>query len=210
MEPFTTLTAVAAPLDLANVNTDQIFPARFIKKPRAHGYAAFTFHDLRRDDSGALRPDFPLNQPRFRDARVLVADANFGCGSSREGAVYTLQDHGIRAVIAPSFGDIFAANCTKNGVLTVTLPTETVAGLRRELHDAADPRLTIDLAAETIRRPSGEILSFSPEPFQKHCLMNGLNEIDLSLELADRMTAFELDYRKRFPWLASAARPRAG
>lgn len=201
MEPLTKITGVAAPLDLANVNTDQIFPARFIKKPRATGYAPFTFHDLRRDGDGNLRDDFPLNQPRFADASILVADANFGCGSSREGAVYTLQDSGIRAVIAPSFGDIFAANCLKNGVLTVMLPAATVAELRDELRSANHPSVAIDLAAETIRRPGGGVMSFALDPFQKHCLMNGLNEIDLSLEFADRMAEFEAQHRKRFPWL---------
>lgn len=205
MESFGKMTAVAVPLDMSNVNTDQIFPARFIKKPRATGYAQFTFHDVRRDDDGNLRDDFPVNQPRFADARILVTDANFGCGSSREGAVYTLQDSGFRAVIAPSFGDIFAANCLKNGVLTVTLPPETAAELRDELREANDPTLTIDLAAETIRRPGGGIIEFSPDPFQKHCLMNGLNEIDLSLEFADSMTEFEAQHRERFPWLAPGA-----
>lgn len=201
MRSFTKLTAVAVPLDMANVNTDQIFPARFIKKPRATGYAQFAFHDVRRDDDGNPRDDFPLNQQRFAEAQILVADANFGCGSSREGAVYTLQDSGFRAVIAPSFGDIFAANCLKNGVLTVTLPAETAAGLRDELHKANDRSLTIDLETETIRRPGGGTLRFSADQFQKHCLMNGLNEIDLSLEFADRMAEFEARHRKRFPWL---------
>ena len=202
MDPFTILTATAAPLDLANVNTDQVFPARFIKKPRSVGYAQFTFHDLRRDDSGAIRDDFPLNQDRFRDAAILVADANFGCGSSREGAVYSLQDYGVRALIAPSFGDIFAANCLKNGILAITLPGNVVADLRAELHKADDPRIAIDLEAETIETPAGAILRFSPGPFQKHCLLNGLNEIDLSLEFADDMAAFEKTHRERFPWLA--------
>jgi len=203
MESFAKLTAVAAPLDMANVNTDQIFPARFIKKPRATGYAQFTFHDLRRHDDGTPREDFALHQERFRDAKILVTDANFGCGSSREGAVYTLQDSGFRAVIAPSFGDIFAANCLKNGVLTVTLPTATVATLREELYKANDPSLTIDLEAATIRRPGGGILKFSPNPFQKHCLANGLNEIDLSLDFSNQMEAFEKNHRERFPWLAT-------
>jgi 3-isopropylmalate/(R)-2-methylmalate dehydratase small subunit len=201
MESFTKLTAVAVPLDMANVNTDQIFPARFIKKPRATGYAQFAFHDVRRDDDGTPRDDFLLNQQRFAQAQILVADANFGCGSSREGAVYTLQDSGFRAVIAPSFGDIFAANCLKNGVLTVTLPVEMAAELRDELHEANDPSLTIDLEGETIRRPGGGMISFSADPFQKYCLMNGLNEIDLSLEFADRMADFEARHRERFPWL---------
>lgn len=202
MEPFRTVTATAAPIDLANINTDQVFPARFIKKPRAVGYAQFTFHDLRRDDDGEIREDFPLNQDRFRDAGILVADANFGCGSSREGAVYTLQDSGIHAVIAPSFGDIFAANCLKNGVLTVVLPAEAAARLRAELHRVNDPRLTIDLEAETITAPGGQIIAFSPEPFQKNCLLKGLNEIDLSLEFADDMDAYEETRGVQFPWLA--------
>ena len=175
MQTFTTLTALAAPLDLANVNTDQIFPARFIKKPRSVGYAAFTFHDLRRDPGGEERQDFALNQDRFRDAGILVGGINFGCGSSREGAVYTLMDAGVRVLIAPSFGDIFAANCLKNGLLTIILPEAVVAALRKELQEAEDPRLTVDLLAETITRPSGVKLAFSPDFFLKHCLLNGLN-----------------------------------
>lgn len=203
MDPFKTLTAVAAPLDQANVNTDQIFPARMIKKPRSVGYAQFTFHDIRRDEAGSLRDDFPLNQERYRDARILVAGVNFGCGSSREGAVYTLLDSGLRVLIAPSFGDIFAANCLKNGLLTIALPEATVAGLRDEIAAAETPRLTVNLEDEQILRPSGESLAFSPEPFQKHCLLNGLNEIDLSLEFAAQIDAFETAHRARLPWLLS-------
>jgi 3-isopropylmalate/(R)-2-methylmalate dehydratase small subunit len=202
MEPFKKVTGTAAPIDLMNVNTDQIFPARFIKKPRSVGYAQFTFHDVRRDDDGELRDDFPLNQPRFKDAAIIVGNENFGCGSSREGAVYTLEESGVRVVIAPSFGDIFAANCMKNGLLTIRLPAETVADLRRELEKANDPSLTVDLESETITKPSGETLSFQADSFQKHCLVNGLNEIDLSLEFADEVEAFETRHRQRLPWLA--------
>lgn len=203
MEPFKTVTGVAAPLDQSNINTDQIFPARFIKKPRSVGYAQFTFHDLRRRDSdGGLREDFPLNQARYKDARILVGGVNFGCGSSREGAVYTLEEAGFRVLIAPSFGDIFAANCLKNGLLTIALPEETVADLRAELEGAESPVMTVDLEAETITRPSGERLSFQPESFQKHCLLKGLNEIDLSLEFGAEMEAFEKAHRARLPWLA--------
>lgn len=202
MEPFTTLTGVAAPLDQANVNTDQIFPARFIKKPRSVDYAQFTFHDLRRDSSGEERQDFSLNRERFRSARILVCGINFGCGSSREGAVYTLMESGVRVLIAPSFGDIFAANCLKNGLLTIVLAETRVAALRKELEEAGNPSLTVDLQAEAITRPSGEKLSFSPDPFQKHCLANGLNEIDLSLDYAGEMDAFEAAHRARFAWLA--------
>jgi 3-isopropylmalate/(R)-2-methylmalate dehydratase small subunit len=205
MEPFTTVTAVAAPLDLANVNTDQIFPARFIKKPRSVGYAQFTFHDIRRHSDGDEREDFPLNQGRFRQASILVGGVNFGCGSSREGAVYTLMDAGVRVLIAPSFGDIFAANCLKNGLLTVILPETMVAELRKELQEAEDPKMTVDLENERITRPGGQEVSFSPDPFLKHCLLNGLNEIDISLEFGAEMDAFEAAHRARFAWLAPQA-----
>ncbi len=204
MEPFRAVTAVAAPLDMANVNTDQIFPARFVKKPRSVGYAQFTFHDVRRHLGGEEkeREDFPLNQDRYRQAKILVCGINFGCGSSREGAVYTLMESGVAVLIAPSFGDIFAANCLKNGLLTVILPETSVAALRKELQEADDPSLTVDLENETITRPSGEKLAFSPDPFLKHCLLKGLNEIDLSLEFGAEMDAFETAHWARFPWLA--------
>jgi len=207
MEPFTRITATAVPLDMSNVNTDQIFPARFIRKPRAVGYAQFTFHDVRRSADGSLRPDFPLNDERYRDARIIVGGTNFGCGSSREGAVYTLIESGFKVLIAPSFGDIFAANCLKNGVLTVALPAAVVAEMRDELRTAPNPVVTVDLEAETITRPDGTKLTFSSDPFQKHCLLNGLNEIDLSLEFGPEMTAFEAAYRERFPWLVPGAEP---
>jgi 3-isopropylmalate/(R)-2-methylmalate dehydratase small subunit len=207
MEPFTKITATAVPLDMSNVNTDQIFPARFIRKPRAVGYAQFTFHDVRRRADGSPRPDFPLNEARYGDARIIVGGRNFGCGSSREGAVYTLIDSGFRALIAPSFGDIFAANCLKNGVLTIALPGDVVSDLRDQIRTAADPILTIDLEGETIVRPDRTTLSFSADRFQKHCLLNGLNEIDLSLEFGAEMAAFETAYRKSFPWLVSRPEP---
>lgn len=208
MEPFTAVTAVAAPLDLANVNTDQIFPARFIRKPRGPGYAGYAFHDLRFADDGAERPDFVLNQDRFRAARILVAGANFGCGSSREGAVYTLQDYGFRVLIAPSFGDIFAANCLKNGVLTIAVAEAAAAELRGALAAADRPVATVDLPAQTIARPDGGALRFDVDPFQKHCLLHGLNEIDLSLRHESEIAAFERAYRDRFAWLFQAPAER--
>ena len=209
MEPFTTITATAAPLDRANVNTDQIFPARYIKKPRGPGYAEYCFHDLRLDDDGAERPEFPLNQPRFRNAEILVSDINFGCGSSREGAVYALQDFGFRVVIAPSFGDIFASNCLKNGMLTVRLPADEAARLRRQLADLEQPAMTVDLDAGTIVCGNNTI-DFAFDPFEKECLLTGLNEIDLSLLHETEITAFETDYRHRFPWQFSALKPGGG
>ncbi len=201
MDPYRTVHATAAPLDMANVSTDHIFPARYIRKPRGPGYAAYTFHDLRLDDSGDARPEFVLNDPRYRDARILVADANFGCGSSREGAVYTLMDYGFQVVIAPSFGDIFASNCLKNGMLVIRVAAETATALRRELSAADTPELTVDLEAQSIARPTGEEIEFEFDAFEKQCLLEGLNEIDLSLRLEDEMTAFEQARRKDYPWL---------
>ncbi len=201
MEPYRTVHATAAPLDMANVSTDHIFPARYIRKPRGPGYADYTFHDLRLDDSGDARPEFVLNDPRYRDARILVADANFGCGSSREGAVYTLMDYGFQVVIAPSFGDIFASNCLKNGMVVIRLPAAVATSLRRELTQAGTPELTVDLQAQSIARPSGEIIDFEFDAFEKQCLLEGLNEIDLSLRLEGEITAFEQARREDYPWL---------
>jgi 3-isopropylmalate/(R)-2-methylmalate dehydratase small subunit len=209
MGPFRTLTAIAAPFEMANVNTDQIFPARFIRKPRGPGYAAYAFHDLRFADHGGERPDFVLNDPRFRHARILVAGSNFGCGSSREGAVYALQDKGFRVLVAPSFGDIFAANCLKNGVLTICLPVEVAAALRRELAEADRPRMTVDLEAQRIIRPGGAMSDFEVDPFGKQCLLAGLNEIDLSLRHENDIAAFEQAYRERFAWLYRRPRDAA-
>lgn len=202
MEPLTTLRAIAAPLDLANVNTDQLFPARFIKKPRAIGYAQYAFHDIRRDDQGALREEFPLNQPRFENARILVAGANFGSGSSREGAVYTLYDAGFRAILAPSFGEIFASNCLKNGVLAAVMPQITIAHIQAQLL-TIDPTVIITIGDEVIELASGERIEMPLDAFQKRCLMEGLNEIDLSLEFSNEITAFEEHYHSRFPWISA-------
>ncbi len=201
MEAFKRLKAVAAPIEGTGVNTDQIFPARFLRKPRSVGYAQFAFHDIRRDSDGNFREDFPLNQDKFKGAKILVAGTNFGIGSSREGAVYSLVDGGVRAVIANSFGDIYAANCLKNGVLVIRLDPEITASLRAQLTEAATPELDIDLEGQTVTAPDGKEIPFEIDDFQKHCLLNGLNEIDLSLEFGEDMDAFEDSYRKSLPWL---------
>jgi 3-isopropylmalate/(R)-2-methylmalate dehydratase small subunit len=195
MQTFTTLHAIAVPLDRANVDTDQILPARFLKKPRSAGYGAFLFHDERRRD-----PDFALDRPAFRGAAILVAARNFGCGSSREGAVYGLVDGGIRCVIAPSFGDIFAANAAKNGLLTITLPEAEVGKLRDRLRTAPGARLMVDLPAETITDPDGQTIHFEIDAFRKRCLMEGLDEIDLTLESINAMTAFDERAAREQPW----------
>jgi 3-isopropylmalate/(R)-2-methylmalate dehydratase small subunit len=203
MEPFRTVAATAAPIDMANVNTDQIFPARYIRKLRSEGYADFCFHDLRLTDSGEEKPDFPLNRPRYRGAEILVADANFGCGSSREGAVYALQDYGVRVVIAPSFGDIFAANALKNGLLTVRVPAETAATLRAQLAGQEAPSMTVNLEDQTVVCGNRNT-RFDIDPFEKECLLEGLNEIDLSLRAEPDIAAFEKAYRQRFAWQFNA------
>jgi len=182
---FSALTAVAAPLDAVNVDTDQIIPARFLKFPREEGYGRFLFHDLRED------PGFILNRAPFDRARILVADANFGCGSSREGAAYALHDAGFRAVIAPSFGDIFAANCLKNGIVPARLGAEICAGLRRRLRDHPGTELTVDLVSQQVRAPGGAAHAFAVDPFHRHLLLEGIDELGLTLANLPAIEAFE-------------------
>ncbi len=203
MEPLIKLTSRAVPLPLANINTDQLFPARFIKKPRAVGYAQYLFHDIRRTDDGQLSTEFPLNQEKFSESKILVAGPNFGSGSSREGAVYALYDSGFRAIFAPSFGEIFASNCLKNGMLTARLNADAIHQIQTELTTTENPELSIDVAEEALITSAGTKIGLDLDPFQKHCLINGLNEIDLSLEFDDAITQFESDYRKAFPWITS-------
>jgi 3-isopropylmalate/(R)-2-methylmalate dehydratase small subunit len=203
MQTFTTLHAVAVPLDRANVDTDQILPARFLKKPRSAGYGRFLFHDERRRSV-----DFPLDQPVFRSAAILLADRNFGCGSSREGAVYGLLDGGIRCVIAPSFGDIFAANAAKNGLLTITLPAAEFGELRERLRAAPGVTLIVDLPAETITDPDGRTIHFEIDAFRKRCLIEGLDDIDLTLECIDAIAAFDERAAREQPWRQPTPQPR--
>ena len=200
MQPFTTLTAVAVPLDLVNVDTDRIVPARFLRKPRSAGYQNFLFHDLRESD-----PAFILDRPEYCDAKILVAAENFGCGSSREAAVWALAGHGLRAWIAPSFGDIFFENSFKNGVLAITLPKERVAAIRAQLKAAPGTELTIDLAAQTVRLPGAGAERFEVDPFRKECLLAGIDEIDLTLRYEKDIAAYELRRREEAPWLARKA-----
>jgi 3-isopropylmalate/(R)-2-methylmalate dehydratase small subunit len=197
MEPFTTLTAVAVPLDSVNVDTDQIIPARFLRQPRSAGYHNFLFHDLRE------KGDFILDRPEYRGARILVAAENFGCGSSREGAVWALTGAGFRAWIAPSFGDIFFENSFKNGALAIVLDAARVARLRAMLKARPGAELTIDLAAQTIRLPDGSLERFEVDPFRKACLANGWDEIDLTLQHEGDIAAFEARQRAEMPWLAA-------
>jgi 3-isopropylmalate/(R)-2-methylmalate dehydratase small subunit len=201
MEPFHRLDAIAASMPMANVDTDQIVPARFLRKPRKAGYAQYLFHDLRFDDSGRERPDFVLNQPAYRDARILIADKNFGCGSSREHAVYALWDYGFRAVIAPSYGDIFYGNCLKNGLLPIVLPADAAAHLRDRVQRHPGARVAADLERQQVVGPDGRSYRFEIEPFRKHCLLRGIDELDFTLGHRTEIEAFEVTQNRSAPWL---------
>jgi 3-isopropylmalate/(R)-2-methylmalate dehydratase small subunit len=201
IEPFTRLTAVGAPMDLPNVDTDRVIPARFLRRPREAGFGPLLFHDVRFDAGGAPRPDFVLNQPAYREARILVTAENFGCGSSREMAVWALMDHGFRVLIGPSFGDIFFENCFKNGVLAVVLPAAAAAGLRRALAERPGATLTVDLEAQTVTGPAGETLRFDIDPFRKHGLLGGQDEVEMALARVPAIEAFEARRREEMPWL---------
>ncbi len=202
MDAFTTLTSLAVPLRMANVDTDQLIPARFLKQPRSWGYDTALFHDLRRDEAGVLRDDFVLNAPHWQDARILVADRNFGCGSSREGAVYALFDAGFRCVIAPSFGDIFYSNSTKNGLLPVKLDRDEVSRIWRTAETDPNGLLTVDLERQHVRLGDGLTFGFEIDPFRKHCLLNGLDDIALTLEHEAAIAAHEVTLADAKPWLA--------
>jgi len=202
MEPFRKLTAVAAPLDMANVNTDQIIPARFLRKPRSAGYGNFLFNDIRQGADGAPNPDFVLNRAPYTAARILVAGPNFGCGSSREGAVYALHDRGFRAVIAPGFGDIFFNNCAKNGVVAALLPEAAVADLLRQLRATPGAEMTVDLEQDVVIAPDGTRHGFSLDAGRKTCLLEGLDDIRLTLRHDTEIAAFEQRRYSALPWLA--------
>lgn len=190
MERFVRITAVAAPIEGADIDTDQILPARFMHKRRLD-YGRYCFHDLRFDMDGRPRPDFILNKADFRQASILIADRNFGCGSSREQAVHTLVDFGIRVIIAVSFGDIFQTNCLKNGLLPVTLPDEMVRVLRQSATAAPGQYLTVDLETERVITSDGTAHPFSTDPFGRSCLLSGLDEIDYTMTLIDHVREFE-------------------
>lgn len=204
MQPFTKLTAVAAPLALANVDTDKIIPARFLRKLRTAeaGYDPYLFHDLRFDDAGRERPEFVLNQPAYRNAGILVAGPNFGCGSSREGAVYALLDYGIRSVVAPSFGDIHYGNELQNGMLPVVLPEDTCGALRRQLCEKPGAQLTVDLEAQSVTAPDGAVHRFEIDASTREKLLKGLDDVALVLEHLPEIEAFEKRHHGALPWLA--------
>jgi 3-isopropylmalate/(R)-2-methylmalate dehydratase small subunit len=202
MNPFTTLTAIAAPLEMANIDTDKIIPARFLRRLRGPGFEKLAFHDIRYDADGKERADFVLNQAPYRNAKILVAGANFGCGSSREAAVYVLHDYGIRSVIAPSFGDIHYGNELQNGMLPVVLPDATCQKLRQQLRDEPGVQIGVDLEAQTVTGPDGTVYRFDIEPTHKERLLKGLDDIGLVMQNIAAIEAFEKRHHDELPWLA--------
>jgi len=200
MEKFTRLTAVAAPLEIDNVDTDMIIPKQYLKTIKRTGLSEGLFHELRHDAEGN-KTDFVLDQPAYKDARILIAGDNFGCGSSREHAPWALLDQGIRCVIAESFADIFYNNCFKNGILPVKLDKAQVAKLMDAAKRGANAKLTVDLESQTVTSPDGETFRFEVDPFRKHCLLNGLDDIALTLEKAESIADFEEGRRQSMPWL---------
>ena len=209
MKPFTRLDGLVCPLDRANVDTDAIIPKQFLKSIKRSGFGPYLFDEWRYSDTGEpgmdctnrpLKPDFVLNQPRYQGAQVLLARDNFGCGSSREHAPWAIEDYGFRAVIAPSFADIFFGNCYKNGVLPIVLPATTVDKLFKECAAAEGYKLNVDLEAQRVTTPSGESFAFDITPHRKHCLLNGLDNIGLTLEKEKAIRDFEARDATQRPW----------
>ena len=201
MEPFARLDTAAAPIGVPNIDTDQIIPARFLWRKRRDGWGHLLFHDLRFDDAGAPRSEFVLNRDAHRDARIVVADRNFGCGSSREHAVWALYDYGIRAVLAPSFGDIFFNNSFQNGLLPVVLLAERVAAMRAMLEQSPGSNIAVDLEGQTATGPDGAVDRFEIDPFRKDRLLAGTDDISFTLGQSDRIAAFENAYEAKVRWL---------
>ena len=201
MEAFARHDATAVPIGVANIDTDQIIPARFLWRKRHDGWGHLLFHDLRFNDSGTPKPEFVLNRDAYRNARILVADRNFGCGSSREHAVWALCDYGIRAVLAPSFGDIFFNSCFQNGLLPVVLPAERLAILRVILEQSPGSHVVVDLEAQQVMGPDGAVDTFEIDPFRKECLLAGTDDVSFTLGHRERIAAFENAYESKVPWI---------
>lgn len=204
MRAFTTLTGIAAPMPLANVDTDKIIPGRFLKTIQRTGLGKHLFANMRFEDDGSEKPDFVLNQEPYRQAEILVAYENFGCGSSREHAPWALLDFGIRCVIAPDFADIFHNNSFKNGVLPVKLPREICEQLMEDARLGANSRITVDLERQVVVRPNGEEIPFTIDPFRRHLLLNGLDDIGQTMQHAPSIDGFEAKQRAAQPWLYDA------
>ncbi|MGH7068608.1 MAG: 3-isopropylmalate dehydratase small subunit [Acetobacteraceae bacterium] len=195
MEPLSQLTAIAAPLVDSDISTDQIVPARFLSRPREAGFARCLFHDCRFTANGCERAEFVLNRAAYKGAKIIVAGANFGCGSSREQAVYALYDYGIRAVIAPCLGDIFRGNCFQNGIAPIALPEAAIAALLQSLLEQPGTEVGVDIAARVVRTPDGGVHDFAIHPFHRRLMLAGHEEIDVSLKEIAKIAAFERRHR---------------
>ena len=208
MQPFTVLTAVAAPLEIAKIDTGMILPGRYMRRHRrpGHDYGEAFLYDLRFDDKGQPRADFPTNQPAYRDAKILVSDQDFGCGSSREGAAFAVMDFGLQALVGVSFGEIFQGNCVQNGIVAVTLPEAAIHDLWRQLREKPGAEITIDLPNQTVTAPDGNLHGFDISPLRKDRLVRGIDDIDVTLEYRDAIEAFETRRRAAVPWLPTAQR----
>ena len=200
MEKFTKLTGIAAPMALVNIDTDMIIPKQFLKTIKRSGLGKNLFDEMRYTQDGQEIPDFVLNQPAYRSAQIIVAGDNFGCGSSREHAPWALLDFGIRCVISTSFADIFYNNCFKNGILPIVMPQPVVDVLMADARKGANARMTVDLESQTVTTSDGQSFPFEVDPFRKHCLMNGLDDIGLTLEKVSAIDSFEKMAATRFPW----------
>ncbi len=200
MQKFTSLTGVAAPLEIRNVDTDMIIPKQYLKTIKRTGLGTGLFAELRYKDDGSENPDFVLNKPAYRNAKILVAEDNFGCGSSREHAPWALLDFGIRCVISTSFADIFYNNCFKNGILPIVVSPQDLEKLLDDARRGANATISVDLERQEIRGPDGGVVRFDIEPFRKHCLLNGLDDIGLSLKKAEKIERFEAKVKAERPW----------
>ena len=208
MQPFTVLTAVAAPLEIASVDTGMILPGRYMRRHRrpGHDYGEAFLYDLRFDAMGQPRADFVLNNPIYRDAKILITDRDFGCGSSREGAAFAVMDFGLRALVGPSFGEIFQVNCIQNGILAITLVEAIIQDLWRQLRERPGAEMTIDLPNQSLIAPDRSAHSFDISPLRKDRLVRGIDDIDVTLEYRDAIESFEAKRRAAMPWLPTAQR----
>jgi len=201
MTPFTTLSGIAAPMPLVNIDTDMIIPKQYLKTILRTGLGVALFDEMRYNPDGSEKPDFVLNQPQYRQASILVAGENFGCGSSREHAPWAIADFGIRCVISTSFADIFYNNCFKNGILPIALPEAERDLCMKDAEKGANARIEVDLAAQTITLSDGQVITFDIDPFRKHCLLNGLDDIGLTMEKAASIDAYEDAAAQSRPWV---------
>ncbi len=201
MDKYETFTGIAAPMPLVNIDTDMIIPKQFLKTIKRSGLGVHAFDEMRYDQDGGENPDFILNQDAYRSAEILVAGDNFGCGSSREHAPWALKDFGIKAIVSTSFADIFYNNCFKNGILPIVMPQEAVDALMADAEKGANARMTVDLEAQTVTSSDGETYTFELDSFRKHCLINGLDDIGLTMEKSASIAQFETQAAQARPWV---------